>query len=94
MRIVRIGLGAILAAAVILGAFAIAVPPASADTPEFCPRPPGPPGIECRACPTYVDPVVCTVICAGGPRQKSFTNQCFASCSGYIIVGECTKTGG
>ena len=94
MRIVRIGLGAILAAAVILGAFAIAVPPASADPPEFCPRPPGPPGIECRACPTYVDPVVCTVICAGGSRQKSFTNQCFASCSGYIIVGECTKTGG
>ena len=26
--------------------------------------------------------------------QKTFSNQCFASCSGYIIQGECTRTGG
>lgn len=92
MRGLRIGFGVLLAASAALGALTLS--PASAGPPVFCPQPSGPPGLECRGCPTYVDPVVCTVICAGGPTQKTFSNQCFASCSGYIIVGECTRTGG
>lgn len=66
---------------------------ALAGAPDKCAQP-GPPGISCTGCPTYEDPVVCTVRCAGGPQQKTFSNSCFASCSGYMILGECTRTGG
>jgi hypothetical protein len=94
MQKLRFTFGAVLVTTAVLGTLALLLPPASAEAPDFCPKPPGPPGTDCRACPTYVDPVVCTVICAGGPKQKTFSNQCFASCSGYIIVGECVKIGG
>ena len=94
MRVTRCLLGALPAAAFLLGLATLAHRPAIAEPPDFCPQPPGPPGFDCRACPTFVDPVVCTVICAGGPTQKSFSNSCFAACSGYKIQGECTRTGG
>ena len=45
-------------------------------------------------CLNYVDPVVCTVICKGGPQQQTFTNQCFATCSGLKFRGACQPTGG
>ena len=77
-----------------LGAAAIALSSVSAEAPDFCPQPSGPPGLECQGCPTVEDPVVCTVRCAGGPRQKTFSNACFAACSGYRIIGDCTRTGG
>jgi len=94
MRTLRICIGMLLLASAALGTLALTLPPARAEPPDYCPQPSGRPAIECRGCPAYVDPVVCTVICAGGPTQKTFSNQCFASCSGYVIVGECARTGG
>jgi hypothetical protein len=94
MRFLKIGFGVGLFAAALVGVAALSLAPVSAGSHDFCPQPPGPPGIDCRGCPTCEDPVVCTVVCQGGPQQKTFSNQCFASCSGYIIRGECTRTGG
>ena len=94
MRTLRIGFAISLFAAVVVGVAALTLAPVSANPTGFCPQPPGPPGIDCRGCPTYEDPVVCTVVCQGGPQQKSFSNRCFASCSGYIFLGDCVRTGG
>ena len=94
MRLIRGSFALLLCAAVLTGVGALLAPTTLAEPPAQCPQPPGPPGFECSPCPTYVDPVVCTVICPGGPQQRTFTNQCFASCSGYIFQGECTRTGG
>ena len=94
MRRSRFVFGILPAVCFVVGLAALGLPPASAEPPDFCPQPPGPPGLECRGCPTFEDPVVCTVLCAGGHTQKTFTNACFASCSGYRIVGECVRTGG
>jgi len=93
MRTTRAFVGAAVTAAALFGVLAL-VAPAAADTPAYCPQPPGPPGLECQGCPTYEDPVVCTVTCAGGPRQITFSNQCFAACSGYKIRGTCVRAGG
>lgn len=90
----RFPAGVLAFAAIAAGVVSLTAAPSLATPPDHCPQPPGPPGIDCRACPTFVDPVVCTVRCAGGTQQKTFSNQCFASCSGYILVGECTRTGG
>jgi hypothetical protein len=82
--------------AVLLAGAAVLLQPALASHDPGCPTRPLPPKLEgiCRACPTYVDPVVCTVACAGGPQDVTFSNQCFANCSGHIILGECRRTGG
>ena len=93
MRTFSVVFGSGLAVAAVLG-FVALVSPAIADSHDYCPQPPGPPGIDCRGCPTFEDPVVCTVICSGGPRQMTFSNSCFAACSGYIIRGDCVRTGG
>jgi hypothetical protein len=90
-------LAAALAVSVVLLAGALSlVQPARAGHDPGCPARPLPPSLEgvCRACPTFVDPVVCTVVCPGGPQEVTFSNQCFASCSGHIILGECRRTGG
>ena len=92
MRRLRIAVSILFLTSAALGTLAL-FQPASATPPDFCPQP-GPPGMSCQGCPTYEDPVVCTIRCAGGPRERTFSNQCFASCSGYMIVGECTRTGG
>jgi hypothetical protein len=92
MRSLRVTVAGMLLASATLG-FVAVIQPASADPPTPCPTP-GPPRIQCQGCPTYEDPVVCTVICNGGPVEMTFTNACFASCSGYKIRGECTRTGG
>ena len=93
MRRIRMVLCALVIAAAGAGVAALYSTPALAAPPDFCPQPAGP-VIPCINCPTFVDPVACTVICAGGPTQKTFSNQCFAGCSGFIIQGECTRTGG
>jgi hypothetical protein len=94
MRPNRIRWTAFVLAIAGLGAAVLALSTVSAEPPDFCPQPSGPPGIECQGCPTVEDPVVCTVRCAGGSQQRTFSNACFAACSGYMIVGECTRTGG
>jgi hypothetical protein len=94
MHCVKVALGGLVAAVLLAGIVSLTLAPAVASPPDFCPQPSGPPGLDCRGCPTFVDPVVCTVICTGGPTQMTFSNQCFASCSGFIISGECTRTGG
>jgi hypothetical protein len=98
MRILRTSLGALLVASAAVGTLAL-FQPASAEPPDFCPRVPvGPPWVaddSCRACWSQgADPVVCTIVCAGGPQEHEFYNQCLADCSHYIILGECRRTGG
>ena len=85
MRVLRSILGVLLVASAALGTLAL-VQPASAEPPDLCPQPFL---HECEPCPDTEDPVVCMVICAGGPRQMTFRNNCYAACSGYIFKGEC-----
>ena len=96
MRVLRIGLALGLFATALVGAAVPTSAPVGEGhaTQYTCPQPPGPPGVDCPGCPTYEDPVVCTVVCRGGLQQKTFSNRCFAACSGYVILGECTRTGG
>ncbi len=88
MRIRRTGLGILLVGIAAIGALAL-MQPASAEPPDFCPRPFT---HECEPLSPIVDPVVCTVICAGGPREITFRNAEYAACSGYILEGDCPST--
>jgi hypothetical protein len=91
----RVSMSVVVTVAVAAAAFTLVQAPAEAGPSGEClsnPIPPDP--VICRACPTYVDPVVCTVICKGGPQQQTFTNQCFATCSGLKFKGACQPTGG
>ncbi len=90
MRLLRTTVATVVVASAAIGTLSL-VEPASAKPSDFCPQPFL---HECEPCGDNVDPVVCTVICAGGPTQMTFLNDCYASCSGYIFKGECTKVGG
>jgi len=87
-------LGLLLTVSLAAGASALLLEPAQA-TPGACVQRPLPPALQqaCRGCLDVWAPVLCTIRCAGGTEERVFSNQCYANCSGYIIVGDCVYIG-
>ena len=95
MRKLPVVVGALLVAALTVGATSLLIAPVQA-APDKCLQKPLPPPLEqiCRACLHDWSPVLCTVRCAGNTTvEMVFSNQCFANCSGYVFVGDCVYIG-
>ena len=91
----RVFLGALMIAALALGATSLLLGPVQA-APDRCLQKPLPPPMQqaCRGCLDVWAPVLCTIRCAGNTTQQwIFPNQCYANCSGYVFVGDCVYVG-
>ena len=94
MQKYRAFLGALLIAALAVGATSLLLGPVQA-APDRCLQKPLPPPMQqaCRGCLDVWAPVLCTVRCTGNTTDEIvFPNQCYANCSGYVLV-DCVYIG-
>jgi hypothetical protein len=91
----RVFLGVLLIVSLAAGASALLLGPVQA-APDRCLQRTLPPPLEqaCRGCLDVWAPVLCTIRCTGNTTEEMlFSNQCYANCSGYVIVGDCIYVG-